>query len=322
MIEINSLGKYFGDHKVLSDISLKVDKGDVFGIVGHSGAGKSTLLRCLNGLESYTEGSVRVGGKEVRDLDEKELKLLRRDMGMIFQNFNLMNRKDVFENILFPLKVWGTPKNEAESRVNELLELVGLTGKRHEKVRNLSGGQKQRVGIARALALNPEILLCDEATSALDPKTTISILELLMDINKKLNVTIVVVTHQMEVVKMIRNKVIILDGGEIVASGETDKLFLAPGEELRKLITDDYAVIPSGTNIRLMFPREVANDSIITNMARDLNINFSIVGGRIEKYRETVMGFLIINVADKDVANIEKWLGENKMYWEVMKNGQ
>ena len=322
MIEINSLGKYFGDHKVLSDISLKVDKGDVFGIVGHSGAGKSTLLRCLNGLESYTEGSVRVGGKEVRDLDEKELKLLRRDMGMIFQNFNLMNRKDVFENILFPLKGWGTPKNEAESRVNELLELVGLTGKRHEKVRNLSGGQKQRVGIARALALNPEILLCDEATSALDPKTTISILELLMDINKKLNVTIVVVTHQMEVVKMICNKVIILDGGEIVASGETDKLFLAPGEELRKLITDDYAVIPSGTNIRLMFPREVANDSIITNMARDLNINFSIVGGRIEKYRETVMGFLIINVADKDVANIEKWLGENKMYWEVMKNGQ
>ncbi|WP_302794701.1 methionine ABC transporter ATP-binding protein [Cloacibacillus evryensis] len=322
MIEINSLGKYFGDHKVLSDISLKVDKGDVFGIVGHSGAGKSTLLRCLNGLESYTEGSVRVGGKEVRDLDEKELKLLRRDMGMIFQNFNLMNRKDVFENILFPLKVWGTPKNEAESRVNELLELVGLTGKRHEKVRNLSGGQKQRVGIARALALNPEILLCDEATSALDPKTTISILELLMDINKKLNVTIVVVTHQMEVVKMICNKVIILDGGEIVASGETDKLFLAPGEELRKLITDDYAVIPSGTNIRLMFPREIANDSIITNMARDLNINFSIVGGRIEKYRETVMGFLIINVADKDVANIEKWLGENKMYWEVMKNGQ
>ncbi len=322
MIEINNLGKYFGGHKVLSDISLEVDKGDVFGIVGHSGAGKSTLLRCLNGLEGYTEGSVRVGGKEVKDLDENELKRLRRDMGMIFQNFNLMNRKDVYENILFPLKVWGVPKDEADSRVNELLELVGLTGKKHEKVRNLSGGQKQRVGIARALALNPEILLCDEATSALDPKTTISILELLMDINKKLNVTIVVVTHQMEVVKMICNKVIILDGGKIVASGETDKLFLAPGEELRKLITDDYAVIPSGTNIRLMFPREVANDSIITNMARDLNINFSIVGGRIEKYRETVMGFLIINVADKDVANIEKWLGENKMYWEVMKNGQ
>lgn len=322
MIEIKNLGKYFGDHKVLSDISLKVEKGDVFGIVGHSGAGKSTLLRCLNGLEPYNEGSVRVRGREVKELNEDELKRLRRDMGMIFQNFNLMNRKDVYENIIFPLKVWKTPKAQAQARADELLELVGLTGKKHEKVRNLSGGQKQRVGIARALALNPEILLCDEATSALDPKTTISILELLMDINKKLNVTIVIVTHQMEVVKMICNKVVILDGGKIVASGDTDHLFLAPGEELRRLITDDYAVIPSGTNIRLMFPREVANDSIITKMARELDINFSIVGGRIERYRETVMGFLIINVADKDVPHIEDWLRKNNMPWEVMKDGK
>lgn len=322
MIEIHDLGKYYGEQKVLSDISLEVRKGDVFGIVGHSGAGKSTLLRCMNGLESYGEGSVRVKGKEVKELGERELKLLRRDMGMIFQNFNLMNRKDVFENILFPLKVWGTPKADAEKRADELLELVGLTGKKHEKVRDLSGGQKQRVGIARALALNPEILLCDEATSALDPKTTISILELLMDINKKLDVTIVVVTHQMEVVKMICNKVIILDGGKIVASGDTEKLFLAPGPELRKLITDDYAVIPSGINIRLMFPREVANEGIIANMARELDVKFSIVGGCIERYRDTVMGFLIINVAEKDVPKIEKWLGGNNMYWEVMKNGQ
>ena len=322
MIEITGLGKYFGDHKVLSDISLSVGKGDVFGIVGHSGAGKSTLLRCLNGLEGYSEGSVKVKGREVKDLNDVELKQLRRDMGMIFQNFNLMNRKNVFENILFPLKVWGTPKAEAEARVNELLELVGLSAKRDEKVRNLSGGQKQRVGIARALALNPEILLCDEATSALDPKTTISILELLMDINRKLNVTIIAVTHQMEVVKMICNKVIILDGGRVVDSGDTDKLFLAPGPELRKLITDDYAVIPRGTNIRLMFPREIANEGIVSKMARELGIDFSIVGGRIEKYRETVMGFLIIHVDDKDVPRIEKWLKENKMFWEVMDNGR
>ena len=312
MIEITGLGKYFGDHKVLSDISLSVGKGDVFGIVGHSGAGKSTLLRCLNGVK----------GREVKDLNDVELKQLRRDMGMIFQNFNLMNRKNVFENIMFPLKVWGTPKAEAEARVNELLELVGLSAKRDEKVRNLSGGQKQRVGIARALALNPEILLCDEATSALDPKTTISILELLMDINRKLNVTIIAVTHQMEVVKMICNKVIILDGGRVVDSGDTDKLFLAPGPELRKLITDDYAVIPRGTNIRLMFPREIANEGIVSKMARELGIDFSIVGGRIEKYRETVMGFLIIHVDDKDVPRIEKWLKENKMFWEVMDNGR
>ena len=316
MIEITGLGKYFGDHKVLSDISLSVGKGDVFGIVGHSGAGKSTLLRCLNGLEGYSEGSVKVKGREVKDLNDVELKQLRRDMGMIFQNFNLMNRKTVFENIMFP------PKAEAEARVNELLELVGLSAKRDEKVRNLSGGQKQRVGIARALALNPEILLCDEATSALDPKTTISILELLMDINQKLNVTIIAVTHQMEVVKMICNKVIILDGGRVVDSGDTDKLFLAPGPELRKLITDDYAVIPRGTNIRLMFPREIANEGIVSKMARELGIDFSIVGGRIEKYRETVMGFLIIHVDDKDVPRIEKWLKENKMFWEVMDNGR
>jgi len=320
MIEVKGLGKKFGELKVLDDISLKVERGDVFGIVGHSGAGKSTLLRCLNGLEGYSEGSVKVMGQEVCELDDHKMKELRREMGMIFQNFNLMNRKNVYENVMFPLEVWGVPKKEAEKRVLDLLDLVGLAEKKKEKIRNLSGGQKQRIGIARALALEPKILLCDEATSALDPKTTISILELLMDINKKLGVTIIVVTHQMEVVKMICNKVVILDGGRIVASGDTDKLFLAPGEELRQLITDDYAVIPSGTNIRLMFPREIANESIITSMARELDINFSVVGGRIERYRETVMGFLIINVSDSDFDRVVDWLGKNGMFWEVMRD--
>ena len=320
MIEVKGLDKKFGELQVLNDISLNVERGDVFGIVGHSGAGKSTLLRCLNGLESYNGGSVKVMGQEVCELDDHKLKELRREMGMIFQNFSLMNRKNVYENIMFPLEVWGIPKKDAEKRVLDLLDLVGLTEKKNEKIRNLSGGQKQRIGIARALALEPKILLCDEATSALDPKTTISILELLMDINKKLGVTIIVVTHQMEVVKMICNKVVILDGGRIVASGDTDSLFLAPGEELRKLITDDYAVIPSGTNIRLMFPREIANESIITSMARELDTNFSVVGGRIERYRETVMGFLIINVSDADLDRVLAWLRENGMFWEVMKN--
>ncbi|MCK9438124.1 MAG: ATP-binding cassette domain-containing protein, partial [Synergistaceae bacterium] len=155
MIEVKGLGKNFGELKVLSDISLNVERGDVFGIVGHSGAGKSTLLRCLNGLEGYSEGSVRVMGQEVSELDAKGLKELRKEMGMIFQNFNLMNRKNVYENIMFPLEVWGVPKKEAEERVRELLELVGLTEKKNEKIRNLSGGQKQRIGIARALALKP-----------------------------------------------------------------------------------------------------------------------------------------------------------------------
>ena len=322
MIQIEGLGKYFGEMKVLRNISMKVEQGDIFGVVEHSGAGKSTMLRCLNGLETYSEGSVKVMGHEVAALSPEKLKELRRDMGMIFQNFNLMNRKNVYENVMFPLEVWGVPKKEAAARVEELLELVGLSEKRSEKVRNLSGGQKQRIGIARALALNPKLLLCDEATSALDPKTTISILELLMDINKKLGVTIVVVTHQMEVVKMICNKVIILDKGEIVASGQTDKLFLAPGPELRKLIRDDYTVVPSGTNVRLMFPREIANQTIITSMARELDVNFSVVGGRIERYREEVMGFLIINVADKDLEKVIAWLGNIGMVWEVMDDGE
>ncbi|MCF0247128.1 MAG: ATP-binding cassette domain-containing protein, partial [Synergistes sp.] len=226
--------------------------------------------------------------------------------------------KNVIENILFPLSVWNTPKDQAKRRAEELLELVGLADKSREKIRNLSGGQKQRVGIARALAMNPQVLLCDEATSALDPKTTVSILELLMDINKKFDVTIIVVTHQMEVVKMICNKVVILDEGHIVAKGETEDLFLAPGPELRKLISDDYTLIPTGTNIRLMFPRNSAHDSVITMMARELNINFSIVGGRLEKYRDTVLGFLIINVRDDDVEVVLNWLKEHNLYWEVM----
>ena len=320
VIKIDSLEKYYGSHKVLNNISMTVEQGDIFGIVGHSGAGKSTLLRCMNGLEDYSGGSVSVMGSEVSTLSPENLKELRRDMGMIFQNFNLLSRMNVFENIMFPMQIWNVPKKEAEKRAEELLELVGLTAKKFEKVKNLSGGQKQRIGIARALAMNPKILLCDEATSALDPKTTISILDLLLDINKKTGVTVIVVTHQMEVVKMICNKVVILDKGEIVSSGETDRLFLAPGKELKKLIKDDYAVIPSGKNIRLMFPREIANDSVITQMARELDIDFSVVGGRIEQYREHVMGFLIINVADKDFENVTKWLGEHEMFWEVMED--
>ena len=322
MINIEHVSKQFGSLQVLEDISINIEQGDIFGIIGQSGAGKSTLLRCINGLEKYNGGSITVDGKEIAGLSQKQLQLVRKDMGMIFQNFNLMNRKNVYENIMFPLEVWGVPKKEAEERVRELLELVGLTEKKNEKIRNLSGGQKQRIGIARALALKPKILLCDEATSALDPKTTISILELLMDINVKLGVTIIVVTHQMEVVKMVCNKVVILDGGRVVASGDADNLFLAPGEELRKLITDDYAVIPSGTNIRLMFPREIANESIITRMARELDINFSVVGGRIERYRDTVMGFLIINVSDADLEKVINWLRDNGMFWEVMKNAE
>ena len=322
MIKIEGLSKSFGEHLVLNNIDLHVEQGDVFGIVGHSGAGKSTLLHCLNGLESYNTGSVKVMGEEVRLLGNSGIKNLRRNMGMIFQHFSLMSRKNVWKNIAFPMEIWHMPKSEIKDRVDELLELVGLEEKRFEQVGNLSGGQKQRVGIARALALNPRILLCDEATSALDPRTTISILELLDSINKKLGLTIVLITHQMEVIKMICNKTVLLDNGLVAASGETEAQFLSPSPALQRLIQDEYAVIPTGVNIRLKFPRQIAKNAVITQMATDLGINFSIVGGRLERYRDHVLGYLIINVKGEDYSPVVEYLKSNNLYWEIVQDGQ
>ncbi len=316
MIQVTHLGKRFGDSTVLNDITFSIRAGEVFGIVGHSGAGKSTLLRCLNGLEPYEEGSVRVMGREVGQLDDRGMKELRRDMGMIFQNFNLMHSKNVFDNVAFPLHIWGIPEARRRERVMELLLLVGLADKYRVRVQSLSGGQKQRVGIARALALSPKILLCDEATSALDPKTTTAILDLLEDIRKRLDLTVVLVTHQMEVVKRICNRVLLLDGGVTQGIGNTDELFLAPTNDLRNLIEDEFLLIPTGTNIRLWFPREIAQEAVITNMARALDVNFSIVGGKLERYLDDVRGFLIINVADEQRERLEQYLREQALFWE------
>ncbi|MCC8180889.1 MAG: methionine ABC transporter ATP-binding protein [Planctomycetes bacterium] len=318
MIQVRGLSKRFGSHLVLDNVDMTVNKGEVFGIVGHSGAGKSTLLRCLNGLERYSEGSVKITGREVNELPPHGLMELRRGMGMIFQTFNLMARKNVFENIAFPLQVWKTPAAQIETRVEELLEMVGLMDKRNARVQSLSGGQKQRVGIARALALKPEILLCDEATSALDPKTTTSILELLESINKQLNLTVVLVTHQMEVVKRLCNRMLLLDGGVTQAMGSTEELFLSPPQNLKKLIEEEYTLIPNGINIRLMFPREISQDAVITTMARELNINFSIAGGKLERYLDDVFGFLIINVPYEHAEVVMQYLRDKKLYWQVL----
>ncbi len=214
MIEVSNLKKVIKDKVILEDINLSIEKGEVFGIVGHSGAGKSTLLRCLNGLESYDKGSVKINGEKIDELSKKQLRILRKDLGMIFQSFNLLKRKNVFQNIALPLEIWGMSKNEINNRVKKLLKLVDLEDKAYAKLHNLSGGQKQRVAIARALALEPKILLCDEATSALDPKITKDILNLLKDINEKLGITIVIVTHQMEVIKEICERVAIMDKGK------------------------------------------------------------------------------------------------------------
>ena len=316
MIQVTNLGKLYGSHLVLQHINMHVHEGEIFGIVGHSGAGKSTLLRCLNGLEPYQMGSVKVMGVEVASLEATAMRELQSKMGMIFQNFNLMSRKNVFDNVAFPLSLWGSPNRE--ERVMELLELVGLADRAKQRVQNLSGGQKQRVGIARALALNPRVLLCDEATSALDPKTTSSILDLLEDINKRLNLTIIMVTHQMEVVKRLCHSLLLLDGGKTVAMGKTENLFLSPTKEMQAMVEDEYTLIPGGTNIRLMFPRDISQQSVITQMARTLGIDFSIVGGKLERYLDDVFGFLIINVQDKDLDAVLHYLKTQNLYWEIL----
>ncbi len=219
MIEISNLQKFYGDTKVLRDINVEIDKGDIYGLLGVSGAGKSTLLRCINGLESYEAGSLKVNDVEVKNLNEKELRAFRKNIGMIFQQFSLLERKTVYENVALPMECWGYKKQDIDKKVKELLELVELGDKIKSKPKELSGGQKQRVAIARALTLDPQILLCDEATSALDPSITNSILELLKKINRELGITIVVVTHQMNVVKQVCNKMAILSKGNLEAKG-------------------------------------------------------------------------------------------------------
>ena len=317
MIKIENLTKFYGGTQILFDVNLEVAKGEIFAIVGHSGAGKSTLLRCINGLESYQGGSLKVFDKEIKNLDETQQRHLRRDVGMIFQHFALMARKNVFENVATPLKFWGYKSDETEKRVRELLNLVGLENKAKSYPSELSGGQKQRVAIARALALNPKILLSDEATSALDPNTTNQILELLEKINKELDISVIIVTHEMEVVKSIAKRAILLEGGKIIGSGSIEELFLKPDEKMKEFLGEVEILPSTGTNIRLFFPKEVAQNSVITHMARSLNIDFNIVWGKLEKLNDNVLGSLVINIDEKDKENVLNYIKQSGVLWEV-----
>ena len=317
MIKIEKLTKFYGGTQILFDVNLEVKKGEIFAIVGHSGAGKSTLLRCINGLESYQGGSLKVFDQEIKNLDETQQRHLRRDVGMIFQHFALMARKNVFENVATPLKFWGYKSDETEKRVRELLNLVGLENKAKSYPSELSGGQKQRVAIARALALNPKILLSDEATSALDPNTTNQILELLEKINKELDISVVIVTHEMEVVKSIAKRAILLEGGKIIGSGSIEELFLKPDEKMKEFLGEVEILPSTGTNIRLFFPKEVAQNSVITHMARSLNIDFNIVWGKLEKLNNNVLGSLVINIDEKDKENVLNYIKQSGVLWEV-----
>lgn len=322
MVEIKNVVKSFGKTQVIKDVSMSIKQGEIYGIIGHSGAGKSTLLRCINGLETYDGGSINVMGKEVSSLSGSELREFRKDLGMIFQNFNLLQRKNVFDNVALPLEVWGYDKKIIETKVLDLLKLVGLEDKKLSKPSQLSGGQKQRVAIARALALDPKILLCDEATSALDPKITKDILALLSKINKELGITIIMVTHQMEVIKEVCQRVALLDGGEIKAEGRAEDLFLKPGTSLKKFLgeEDEEEILPeSGVNIKLFFPSDSSENALITKMARELEIDFSIVWGKLEKFRAEVLGGLVINISENDKDKVLKYLEGKEILWEVLK---
>ncbi len=318
MININNLNKHYGSIKVLNNISINIKKGEIFAIVGHSGAGKSTLMRCINGLEDYTDGSLMVNDKEIKTLKKDELREFRKNIGMIFQHFSLIQRKTVFENIALPMQLWGYKKEEISKKVKELLVLVGLEEKIDSYPKELSGGQKQRVAIARALTLDPQILLSDEATSALDPNTTTSILNLLKQINEKLDITIILVTHEMEVVKQIAQKALLLEHGNIIGFDDTEELFLKPDAKMKEFLGETEVVPKNGINIKIYFPKDNAFQSFITKMARQLDMDFNIVWGKLEEINSHIVGNMVINIEEKDKEKVTNYIKEHNIIWEVL----
>ena len=307
MIELSHISKEFVSGKrtvhAVQDVSLTIDKGEIFGIIGFSGAGKSTLVRCINLLERPTSGSVTVDGKEMTALSARELRQARKKIGMIFQHFNLMPSRTVFGNVAYPLRGSGLSREQIADKVHRLLELVGIGDKAEAYPKQLSGGQKQRVAIARALANDPNVLLCDEATSALDPQTTKAILRLLKNLNEKLGITVVIITHQMSVVKSVCNHVAILDDGEVVEDGLVSTVFSAP-----KSAAARHLVFPGGADvtvsdptqerrIRLIF-RSAKTTSIplVARLATEENIAANVISASTQKLSEEIYGSMLLGV--------------------------
>lgn len=315
MIELKHINKSYDGHiTALDDINLTIQDGEIFGIIGQSGAGKSTLIRCINMLEPPTSGEVLINGKDMTKLSQKELWEERKHIGMIFQHFNLLSSRTVYENVAFPLELAKVPKAEQEKRICSILELVGLTEYRNKYPAQLSGGQKQRVGIARAIVSDPSVLLSDEATSALDPETVKSILQLLKDINKKLGITIIMITHQMEVIKQIADRVAVIENGRIIEESSVVDLFTAPKTETSRkfigsVISND---IPESlqhmhftpekqhpgdlTALRLSFRGDVADEPIVANLIRKYNLDVSILYGNIDYIHGVPFGKLIVTM--------------------------
>lgn len=319
-IEFKNVCKSYGELQAIDNLNLSIKKGIIFGLVGSSGAGKSTLLRTINLLEDIQSGEIIVFGHDISHLKGHELREYRQHVGMIFQHFSLLDSRNVYDNIALPLECNGWKKEDIKKRVEFLADVVGLTDKLKNKSTALSGGQKQRVAIARSLALNPEILLCDEATSALDPKTTKNILELLKKINRELGITIIVVTHQMEVVKEICDEIAILNNGQIIEKGETSSIFLSSNKALKTIIEDEEILPTTGINIKLYFPRDFSGDHIITSMARDLNIDFSICYGKLEKFQDDVLGSLTININEEYEKIVLDYLDKTGIPREIVNN--
>ena len=319
MIEIKNLKKLWEDDgsSVLEGINLTIEDGDIYALVGRSGAGKSTLLRCINGLTSYQEGSLKVDGCEIKDLKDKELREFRRHVGMIFQQFSLLERETVYKNVALPMQCWKYPKDQIDKKVKELLELVGLGDKMHAKPRNLSGGQKQRVAVARALTMDPKILLCDEATSALDPKTTNSILDLLMEINQKLGITVIIVTHQMEVVRKACNKACILENGKIADEGSVKEIFIKQPQSLKRLLGEEQVKLPKeGHNIQIAhLVNDMHDGELFAKMSAELNYIFPIIDGKIQDYQNDSMGIFTINVDDEHLKLVTDYLTKEGLNW-------
>ena len=313
MIEINHLCKSFGTLEVLKDISLTVKTGEIYGLVGRSGAGKSTLLRCINGLENYDSGSLKIDGTEIRDLSKQEIRELRKGIGMIFQQFSLIERRSVYKNVALPMKCWKYDKDRIDKRVHELLELVDIADKINDRPSVLSGGQKQRVAIARALALDSNLLLCDEATSALDPRTTQSVLRLLRDINQKLGLTIIVVTHQMEVVREVCDTISILENGKIAASGTVKDIFLQKPPSLMTLLgKEDHRLASAGEMVSFLLPADRLN--MIPMVANTFGAD--ILSTNTSDYKGVPFTEVTVSIKDRSAAGkMKQILTQENLAW-------
>ncbi|MBO8158501.1 methionine ABC transporter ATP-binding protein [Thermosyntropha sp.] len=340
MIEIKNLTKIYTTptQKILAldNVNLSVNKGEIFGIIGLSGAGKSTLIRCINMLEKPTKGSILIDGQDITLLDKNELRLARQKIGMIFQHFNLLSSRTVLDNVMFPLEIAKVPHSQAKKRAAELLELVGLSDKAKAYPSQLSGGQKQRVGIARALANEPKILLSDEATSALDPETTRSILKLMKDINKQMNITILLITHDMNVIKQICDRVAVIDNSRIVEVGDVLTVFSNPGTPtsrsflnaiIKSEVPEDLLHLAKNNSnnsklIRVSFIGASAGEPIISNMIKNFAIKANILYGNIDRVKDTPFGNLVMEIIGEPQAITAAldFLKDNGLEIEVLKH--